>query len=73
MSCAAQFDVVVNLAVADDVDRAILVGDRLVAGLQIDNAQAAKPEPDARRGEKAFAIGSAMPQRVGHAREHLPR
>ena len=36
---------VVDLAVADDADRAVLVRDRLIAGLEVDDAQAPKPRP----------------------------
>ena len=37
---------VVDLAVEDDPDRAVLVGERLIAGREIDDAQAAMPEAD---------------------------
>ena len=67
----AQLDMVVDLAVADDADRAVLVRDRLVAGLKVDDAQAAETEPYARRGEEALAVRAAMPQRVGHALERF--
>ena len=42
----AQLLEVVDLAVEDDDDRSILVEDRLVAGHEIDDAQALDPEPD---------------------------
>ena len=45
----AQLAVVVDLAVEDDRDRAVLVEDRLVAGGEVDDAQALDPEADARR------------------------
>ena len=40
---------VVNLAVEDDLDRAVLVRERLIARGQIDDAQAPMAEADARR------------------------
>ena len=42
----AQLPEVVDLAVQDDDDRAVLVVDRLVAGLEVDDPQALDPQPD---------------------------
>ena len=61
---APQLAVVVDLAVEDDPDRAVLVGDRLLAGLEVDDGQPAHAEPDAcrrgrtrrRRGRDATSI-----------------
>ncbi len=39
--------VVVELAVLDDLDAAVLVADRLVAGLEVDDREAARGEADA--------------------------
>ena len=41
----AQFDVVVDLAVKDDLQGAVGVGDRLRAAVDVDDAQPAVPEP----------------------------
>ena len=41
-----QLSVVVELAVLDDVNRSVLVGDRLVAGLEVDDREAAGGEAD---------------------------
>ena len=46
-SSRAQLAEVVDLAVEDDDDRAVLVEDRLVAGLEVDDAQALDAEADA--------------------------
>jgi hypothetical protein len=48
---------VVDLAVEDDLDRAVLVAERLVAGRQVDDAQAAVPEADAGAVVVAAGIG----------------
>ena len=45
----AQLAEVVDLAVEDDLHRAVLVGDRLVAGLEVDDREPAEAEADARR------------------------
>ncbi len=66
---SAQFHVIVNLAVADDVNRSVLVRDRLLAAVEIDNAQPPHRQADAGLDEEAFIIRSAMAQRVGHFAE----
>ncbi len=61
--------VVEQLAVVDDGDGAVLVEDRLAAVAEADDAQSARCEAKAWANERAFLIGSAMEQRVGHALE----
>ena len=46
LELAHQLAVVVDLAVLDDDDRAVLVRDRLVAGSQIDDGEPARGDPD---------------------------
>jgi hypothetical protein len=67
--------VVVKLAVDDDVERLVLVRDRLVAGRQVDDAEARVSEADAlvRRDPLLLAIRPAMVQCVGGARENVGR
>jgi hypothetical protein len=58
---------IVDFAVEDDAHRVVFVEQRLVAAGDIDDRQAAMPEPDARRGEEPVAVGPAMRDRIGHA------
>src|SRR5205823_8199219 len=58
--------VVVDLAVLDDVDGAVLVRDRLVARLEVDDREPAGGERDAAVEERPVAVGPAMPQRRAH-------
>jgi hypothetical protein len=60
----AQLDIIVNLAIEDDVDRSILVRNRLMAAGQIDNAQPADRETDSGFLEVAFVVRAAMPERA---------
>ena len=56
----AQLDIVIDLAVEHDPDRSVLVRDRLLARLQVDDAQAAHPQGDAILHVKPVAIWPAM-------------
>ena len=62
----AQFLVVVDLAVEDDPDAAVFVGDRLVTGAEIDDAEAAHADAAGPVGVDAFVIRPAMADEVGH-------
>lgn len=66
----AQRRVVVDLAVAHGDDIAVLRGDRLVAGGEVDDREAAESQADAGGDVEAFAVRAAMAQRVRHAPEH---
>ena len=61
------FGIVEELAVEDDDDGAVLVGDRLLAVEEPDDAEPAIGEPDAGLFEIAVLIGPAMDDGVGHA------
>ena len=63
---AAQLAVVVDLAVEDDPDRAVLVGHRLLAAGAVDDGQAPVAERHPRRVKVAAAVGAAMVEPVGH-------
>src|SRR5581483_5766471 len=65
----AQLVAVVDLAVEDDPDVARFVRDGLVAGLEIDDAEAPRGEADGRCGVEPFGIGAAMLE----ARRHRPQ
>ncbi len=63
----AQVRVVVDLAVADDQDGAVLVRHRLAARGEIHNRQAPVPEPHRSFDEEPLAVRPAVAQRVPHA------
>src|SRR5262249_54397954 len=58
---------VVDFAVEDDADRAALVGDRLLAGGEIDDLQPAVTESNGPVDEVAFLVGPAVAQGGRHA------
>jgi len=72
---ALQFRGVVDLAVLEDVDRAVLVGDRLVPGLEVDEREVARDEATSRVNDDAVAVGAAVDERrvhpLGLALDHL--
>src|SRR5262245_16096275 len=61
-----QLDMVVDLAVENRPDRAVLVGERLVAGLQIDDAEPPVPQSHRPAHVIAVVVGAAMAQRGRH-------
>jgi hypothetical protein len=61
----AQLEVIVNLAIEDDLDGIVLVRDGLMTARQIDNAQPPDAEADSRFLEKALVIRPSMFQRAG--------
>ena len=67
LQALAQLAVVVDLAVEDDRDRAVLVEDRLVAGREVDHAQALDPEPDAGIDVQSARVRAAVLERGAHA------
>src|SRR5262245_49990912 len=62
----AYLEVVVELAVLDTPDRAVLVRDRLVSTLHIHNREPTNPEGDPRLLIRAAVVWAAVPQDVGH-------
>ncbi len=64
---AAQLAIVVDLAVADQQDRAIRVVQRLLAAREVDDRQAAMPERRTLVVIDPFAVRPAMRERVQHA------
>src|SRR6266850_1435326 len=69
----AQLAEVVDLAVEHDPDGTVLVVDRLMAGREIDDAQAPHAERDALVDEHAFIVGAAMADHVAHAVDERAR
>jgi hypothetical protein len=57
LQLGAKLAVVVELAVLDDVDRRVLVRDRLVAGLEVDDREPAGGEGHRPVDEVAVAVG----------------
>ena len=58
--------VVVDLAVLDDDDGAVLVRDRLVAAGQVDDREPARRDADALLRVHALGVGAAMDERLRH-------
>jgi hypothetical protein len=73
--CFRELHVVVDLAVGDDVNGLALVGDGLVAGLQVDDRQPAHAQHGAVERTEAAAVRAAVAQPVGgsHGLGELPR
>ena len=67
-----QLDKIVDLAVANQREGPVFVGDRLVAAGEVDDAEAPKGEAHPRRAIEAVAVGTAMHHEAGHAGEHCP-
>ena len=67
LELAAQLAVVVDLAVADQPDRAVGVVQRLLSAGQVDDRQPAVSERDERIVIDPFAVRPAMGQRIQHA------
>src|SRR5438045_3166051 len=61
---AAQFLVVIDLAVEDDQLRSVFVEDRLPAPAQVDNAEAAHSQTDGPVHINPFVVRTAMLQRI---------
>ncbi len=70
---ARELAVVVDLAVGDQPQRAVLVRQRLVPAGEIDDRQ--PPHPDRQRavGVDALVVGPAMARDPAHARDDLRR
>ena len=73
LELVAELVVVVELAVLDRPDRAVLVRERLVAALDVDDAQPPDAERDAGRRVRAAVVRAAVRHRVGHPVEDVGR
>ena len=58
---------IVDLAVVGDVERAVFIGHRLVAGSDVDDAEAAVAQADAPVDENPFIVRTAMSDHIAHA------
>jgi hypothetical protein len=72
LQVATQFLVVVNLSIAHNRDRAIFIGNGLIPGLQVDDAQSAEAETDAWFNKVPHPIRSTVGHHVGHVMKHIP-
>ena len=72
LQLGAELPVVVELAVLDDDDAAVLVRDRLVAGLEVDDRQPAGGETDGAVDVDAARVGPAVDERRAHRLEPAP-
>ena len=61
---------VVDLAVEDDLDRAILVADRLFAPFQIDDREPPMRQADPRLDPEPLGVRAAMGDRIAHRLQH---
>src|SRR5580698_1268880 len=68
---SSQFSMVVNLAVENDPDVMIFVGQGLVAGFHINNAKPPHGQPDVLFDKETLVIGPAMHDAAVHARQHV--
>ena len=69
----AQGKIVVDLAVEDGPDRAVLVAHRLLAGVKVDNGEAPMAEPTEIVGGAplAFPVRSSAAERRQHLLSHV--
>ena len=68
-----ELTVVVDLAVADEPQRLVLVGDRLHAALEVDDREAAHPHGQRAARHHGAAVGPAVHERVAHGLDRPPR
>ena len=68
---AAQFVVIVNLAVEDDRHALVFVEDGLLATGNVDDAEASHAHRDAVAHVVTVVVGSAVANRIAHARHPI--
>jgi len=68
----AQIKIVINFAVQNNLNLAILAGDGLVAAANINNAEPSDRQPNTIANKKTTFIGAAMPNGIRHALEGAP-
>jgi hypothetical protein len=66
LELSPQLRVVVDLAVLDDDAASVLVRDRLVAVLEVDDREAARREGDGAVDVLAVTVGAAVDEQVAH-------
>src|SRR5262249_25398994 len=73
LALPAGLGVVVEFAIGDDADRAVLVRERLPAVGDTDDAEATAGEADAVMLERAVLVRAAVHEGRGHCRQHARR
>ena len=73
LQLAAQIGVIVDLAVVDQLDGAVLVGHRLVAAGGIHDAQPGHAQRQRALDPIALLVGASVPERPAHRFENGPR
>ena len=68
-----EFEEIINFAVEDHLDRAVLVALRLFARAEIDDAQPPVRQAHAAVDEETVLVGTAVNQPRRHLAENLPR
>src|SRR5260370_38103383 len=63
--------VVIDLTIEDDPEGSVFVGQRLVAGLQVDDAQTTHPDAETAVRVKPAAIRPATGQHLSHSEQAL--
>src|SRR3990170_5864352 len=63
---------VIDFSVADDSDCSILVGNRLVACLKVNNAETSYAQSNAWRHVETVAVRSTMAHNICHLTQHFP-
>src|SRR6266542_3729929 len=71
LDLSPELAVVVDLTVLDDVNRAILVRDRLIASGEIDDREPPRCDPDLSIDERAAAVRTAMEQCLVHVVQQI--
>jgi hypothetical protein len=71
LKLAAELRVVVDLAVLDDDAASVLVRDRLVAVLEIEDREAPRGQGDAAVHVVAVAVGTTVDEQVAHRAQHF--
>jgi hypothetical protein len=66
-----QLAIIVDLAVVDQPDALVLIGEGLVTAFAVDDAQAPMAEADGGTLERAGVVGTAVDEGGGHAAEKL--
>jgi hypothetical protein len=72
LQVSTQFLVVVDFSIAHNRDRAIFIRNRLIAGLQVNDAQSAEAETDAWLNKVPVPIRSTVSHHICHAMKHIP-
>src|SRR5262245_30080648 len=65
----AQLEVVVNLAVEDDLYAAVFVAERLLAGSEVDDGQSSMSEADTGADPETLSVRPAMGDAICHRLE----